>query len=401
MKISLTSKNVSACVQCPDDTVVFPTEDAHTATSPATTADAFLMPLELPRLAQCVVPGDRVCIVVDPDTPEVVRIISEVRQQFLDTVSSELDITLLLPADPSGKDWSWLTSSLPEGFAASTAICIHDPADDQQAGYLASTAAGERVYLNPLVIDADLIVTIGTMTWDSIIGIRGTTSGIYPALSNAETISASRKLSHIELNPADRHPRRELIDEIGWLVGIQFSVQVIAGCVGTIEQLLCGAPETVLKEGRQRLISSRQLQHHIDADLVILSIAAVNDQVTWKHLGHAVAVASKLVDDDTRIAVVADLPDSSGPAWQMLQRCDEPTDLVKPLTLEPIEDAPETIQLIQALRLSTIFLLSQLPTELVEDLGMLPLENTNELQRLIDNADQVAILKGGNFLAAT
>lgn len=401
MKISLTSKDVAANLQCSDDTTVFPSTISAPAQNSVSITEAFLKPLELPRLAQCVVPGDRVCIVVDPDTPEVVRILNEVRQQFLDTVSEELDFTILLPSDPSGEDWKWLTASLPEDVATQTAIRIHDPGDEHQSGYLASTASGERVYLNQLTIDADLIVTVGTIAWDSVIGIRGTTSGIYPAMSNAETIAESRKLSHIELNPAERHPRRDVIDEIGWLVGIQFTVQAIPNADGGIGRLICGAPEAVFTEGRRLLMDKFQIEHHIEADLVILSLAAVNDRVSWKDLGHALAAVSKLTDDDTRIAVVADLPDSSGPAWQMLQRCDEPSDLVKPLTLEPTSDATEIIQLIQTLRYSTVFLLSQLPSEVVENLGILSLENAAELQRLIDKTNQVAVLHAANFMAAT
>lgn len=399
MKISLISKSVSANLQCPDDITVFP--KPCTTSAPTSNSEAFLKPLELPRLAQCVVPGDRVCIVVDPDTPEVIRLLNEVRQQFLDTVSEELDFTILLPEDPSGEDWKWLTTSLPEDVATQTAIRLHDSKDDEQNRYLASTAGGERIYLNQLAIDADLIVTVGTITWDSVIGIRGTTSAIYPALSNSETMAESRKLSHVELNPAERHPRREVIDEIGWLVGIQFAVQTIPTCDGLSGQLICGAPEAVFAEGRKRLIEQYQIQHHIDADLVILTLAAVNDRVSWRDLGHALAAVSKLTDDDTRIAVVADLPTSSGAAWQMLQRCDEPTDLVKPLTLEPTPDATEIIQLIQTLRYSTVFLLSQLPSEIIENLGILPIENAAELQRLVDNAEQLAVIHGANFMAAT
>ncbi|MEP3481856.1 MAG: lactate racemase domain-containing protein [Fuerstiella sp.] len=398
MKITLKSKAIRAELESPDGTPAFqqPRTDQIVNLS-----ECLLTPLELPRLSQCVVPGDRICLVIDPTTPEVVKLITEVRQQFLDTISTELDFSLLLPADTDGSEWNHIIGSLPADFAGKTAIKIHDPEDDQQTVYLASTAGGSRIYLNPLVVDADLIITIGTIAWDSSVGLRGTTSGVYPTMSDQKTLLESRRLSHVELDPADRHPRRETIDEIGWLIGTQFAVQAIPDDQGNIGQLLCGAPDAVMAEGRRILMEQRQLHGILDSDLILLSIAPVNDTVSWKDLGHAVALAARLASDDTRIAVVADLPEQISPTLQMLQRCAEPEDLLKPLSLEPTHDALETIQLIQALRTSSIFLLSQLPATLVEDLGMLPMESAAELQRLLSKADRPAVLHGANFLAGS
>ena len=396
MKITLKSRNIKTCLEAPDGT---PTFQQPASTCPADLSECLITPLELPRLPQCVVPGDRICIVVDPTAPEVVKLITQVRQQFLDTVSTELDFSLLLPADSDGHGWKSIIQSLPADFTNETAIKIHDPEDEQQTVYLASTAAGKRIYLNKLVVDADLIVTIGTIAWDSSVGIRGTTSGIYPTMSDKETLTEARRLSHLELNPADNNPRRDSIDEIGWLIGTQFTVQAIPDDEGNIGHLLCGAPEAVMTEGRQILVDQRQLRGTLTSDLILLSVAPLNDTVSWKDLGHAVALASRLASDETRIAVVADLPEQVGPALQMLQRCTEPEDLVKPLSLEPTSDALETIQLIQALRQSSIFLFSQLPTALVEDLGLLPIESTDELQRLLSAANHPAFIHGANFLA--
>ncbi len=156
-----------------------------------------------------------------------------------------------------------------------------------------------------------------------------------------------------------------------------------------------------MNEGREILMTQKQIGKNLETDLLILTVAAVNGRISWKSFGQAVAVACQIVSDETRIAAIAHLPAEAGPACQMLQRCDEPNDLIKPLTLEPTYDATETIQLIQPLNDATVFLLSNLPSEQVEDLGLLPLENTSELQRLVDQAGKVAVLRGANFLAST
>ena len=77
----------------------------------------------------------------------------------------------------------------------------------------------------------------GMIAYDSLLGYRGTNSVFYPGLSNTEAIARTRGEGHSELGPDDERPLRQTIDEIAWLLGTQFSVQVPGQN---------GAPATVL-----------------------------------------------------------------------------------------------------------------------------------------------------------
>ena len=84
----------------------------------------------------------------------------------------------------------------------------------------------------------------------------------------------------------------------------------------------------------------------------------------------------------------------------MLRRCPEPEDLLKPLGMEPTSDAVEVLQLIHALRRTRIYLLSDLPDRDVEDVGIVPLADADELQRLIDTTRCQAVLPAADRLWA-
>ena len=356
-------------------------------------------PLGLPLIHECVVPGDRVVIVVDPETPQMADVITQVWEQFQAAGGEELDATLLLPADHQRHDWKNLLDELPVHVRTQIAAHVHDPTDIKQRSYLASSAAGERIYLSHYLTDADLIVTIGVIAFDGLLGHRGTTSAIYPAYSDVEAMATIRMLGHPEFTPDDKRPLRELVDEIGWLLGTQFAVQIVPGADEGIAGAFCGAPDQVMATGQQLLNQRWRLRNVTQADLAIVSIPGISP-IAWKHLGAALETASRFVDDNGRIAVVADLPDNAGTGIDMLRRCNDPEELLNPLRRQPTEDAFEVTQIINVLLRNRVYLLSRLKPAFVDDLGMLPLANEAELQRLIGSAESVVVIPNANYACA-
>ncbi|MEQ9411606.1 MAG: lactate racemase domain-containing protein [Fuerstiella sp.] len=393
MKLQLTSGRISATVDLPQHATVHPGASAASASS---VAQALLKPSGLPQLPQCVVPGDRVVIAVDPETPAISDVLTLVWEQF-QSADTSLDVTVLLPADASGNNWSALLDSLPVHLRTQAAVQIHDPTDEQQRRYLASSAGGERIYLSHHLIDADLIVTVGVIGFDSLLGYRGTSSALFPAFADSESIRRARSVGHTELTPDDKRPQRELVDEIGWLLGTQFSVQVVPDAEGGVSQAFCGAVENVTSAGRAWLNQTWRCAVDEMADLAVISVPVPTAGPGWQQLGRALSAAASVVEDSGRIAVVAELPESVGPALEMLRRCGEPTDLLKPLRLEPPEDAVEVTQLIHALQRATVYLFSDLDPSFVEELGLMPLTSEAELQRLVDASDYPTVIPCANY----
>lgn len=360
-------------------------------------AEALQSPLELPPLNQCVVPGDQVVVVADPETPSLPSLLAAVCEQLFLTAGAEVSVTILLPADPTSGQWQSLQDSLPEHLRRQVPVHVHDPEDEQQRSYLASSAGGERIYLASRLIDADLIVTVGLISFSGAFGYSGTTSGIYPALADTDAIRNARRIGHRELTPDDKRPLRELVDEIGWLLGLQFAVQVVPATGGQAPQVICGAAGPVMRAGQDVLDQQWRLAPDRDIDTVVVTVPGDRPEFVWKQIGSALEAASRLVTQGGRIIVVADCEIPEGPACQMLQRCREPEELLRPLSLEPPVDAIETVQLIHALQRSRVCLYSRLSEQAVEDLGMTAVTSQSELQRLVDSAGHVAVISNANY----
>ncbi len=357
---------------------------------------AFENPLGFPELVRCVVPGDRVVLTVDPETLFASDIISSIWEQLQTVPDGGVLLTLLLPQDHSGNQWQWLRELLPLHVQEQITVHIHDPADSSQISYIASSGNGERVYLNRLLSDADLIITVGVIAFDSLLGFRGTSSILYPTFSDAMTQQASQSQGHPELTPDQQRPFRELVDEVGWLLGTQFTVQVIPGSADAPAEILAGLPEDVMNRGKELVEKLWRVTTDELLNGVVVSIPG-GSSFGWRQLGLALEQASNIVLQGGRIIVVADLSIPEGPGATMLRRCQEPEELLKPLRREPTFDSVEIAQLIQAQRRARIYLLSRLPAEVVEELGMIPLADTAELQRLVSSIDGCRVIPLANF----
>lgn len=392
MDITLSSGTLIAQLSVAEDTQIV----NFTGLGNQCLADALGSPLGLPKLCQCSVPGDRIVLVVDPDTPRISTVINSAWEELHAEDATELNITLLFPPDYSGNDWQQLIDSLPVHIQKQSVVHIHDPSDELQRQYLASSGGGERIYLSQHLVDADLIVTLGTIAYDGLLGYRGTNSAIFPALSDAETISAARGTGHVELTPDDKRPLRDLMDEVGWLLGTQFAVQVIPDSTGNIGFAFCGIPDQVMSAAQTCLSEHWHTIVPEQLETVVISINPTLPQTSWKAIGTALEVAGRVTEDDGRIVIIADAPAPDSPAFQLLRRASEPADLLKPINLEPQDDAAEVSQLIRALGQHRIYLLSNLNPELVEELGVLAIANKAELNRIVSTSSRNLILHGGN-----
>ncbi len=358
--------------------------------------NALLQPLGLPELARCVVPGDSVAIVIDPETPDSIDLLVVVCEQLQSVPDEGITLSLMLPPDPANTGWGNFVERLPLHLQQQLTVHIHDPGDASQLSYVASSVGGERIYVNRRISDADLLITIGVICFDSLLGYQGTTSSVFPSFSENDAILQARAQGHPELTPDDDRPYRQLVDEVGWLLGTQFAVQVVPGAGETPLAILAGLPEDVMSAGKELVDRVWRVKSRKEAEAILLSVPA-SGLSGWKQFGTAIEQAAKIVEPDGRIIVIADVPVPEGPAATMLRRCQEPGELLKPLRREPTEDAIEIVKLINTLSHARVYLYSQIPADIVEELGMIAIVDASELQRLTMASKNCVVLPHANY----
>jgi nickel-dependent lactate racemase len=293
------------------------------------------------------------------------------------------NLLILQPFEPGGAKQFDPRTELPAEVRDAVGWKIHHPDEESACGYLASTAAGERIYLAREILDADIVVTVGPTSFDRRLGYRGTSSSLYPGLSNAEAVRRCQGQGHRELSPGDSRPLRELNDEAAWLLGTQFTVQVIPSKQGGFSRIVAGEREAVLRQCKQHLDELWLARIDERPEAVIVAVDLDAGGHGWKQVGAALSTARNLVRREGKIVVLTELREKPGPGMALLKESRESSDVYAPLGQLGPADHAETLELLDTLGQATIYLLSQLPPAEVEELHMIPLESSQEVGRLL------------------
>lgn len=351
-------------------------------------------PLDFPPLDQAAVPGDRVILALDRRTPQAETVVAAVWEKLAARGVDPDGFNIVRPAgnlrlpDPRNE--------LPKGVRDGVGLIDHNPADESACAYLATTAGGERIYLNRALAEADLLITAGAMRFDTLLGYRGTNSAIYPDLSNIEAIRRMQGQGHRELDPDNERPLRTIVDEIGWLLGALFTIQLIPSAGGGAANVLAGSCESVFRAGRKLLEDYWRIELDERAEIVVMSIDGADDGAGtgWEQIGAALATGRNLVAPGGRIVILSEVDAVEGDGLSIIRGSYEPGDAVRPLRDAAPADLVPATQLAAAADWARVYLLSGLDQGLVEDLFMIPLGSEAEATRLLtSNEDHCLFLE--------
>ena len=355
--------------------------------------DVLATPLDFPPLEQAVIPGDHIVIALDADTPAADMILAAIWDVLALRDVEPGDVLVLQPRSSQPGATADPRSALPEDVAERITWQIHDPDEAEGGQYLATSSSGERVYLAGELIAADLVIPVGPVAFDSVLGYRGTHSVLYPGLSNAESITRALGEGHRELEPADQRPLRQLVDDVGWLLGVQFCVQVVPAAGSGVAGVWAGCPESVFQAARVCLEEAWRVELEERSDIVVASIESDAGGHGWSQVGRALAVARNLVTHEGRILLLTDLNETPGDGLKLIRGADAPSEALSPLkSLAPADLVPAT-QCVEAADWARVYLLSQLDSDLVEDLFITPLEHPDEIGRLLELPGQCVIIE--------
>jgi hypothetical protein len=152
---------------------------------------------------------------------------------------------------------------------------------------------------------------------------------------------------------------RQRIEEVGWLLGIQFTLQVNPGEGDDVLDVLAGQPEAVFHRGQQLCQAAWSFQSPRRADLVVATICGGHAQQSWDNVARAVAAAGNVVRDGGAIAVCTELAETPGPALARLASARDPQVALRKIRKEHPYDMPAAVQITEAQRQTRLYLLSR------------------------------------------
>jgi len=342
---------------------------------------------DYPALRQTVVPGDRVTIALDPAITEpgiVLGVIAEILREA--GVDGE-NLTVLVPAGESGV----LEASLPTGAV----LEVHDPADRTELAYLATTKVGHRVYLNRHLTDADMVLPVGLVGFDPILGYRGPASLLFPGMTDRDTIAAHRsRLRTDDDVPHEKWARANLDEscEVSWLLGSQLHVGIVPAARGFVE-LIAGRDSSVREQGTASLEEHWTFRPESRAEIVVAGVGGTGAQTSLEALADALAAATRLVQHGGKIVVLSRATGPVGPALRCLI---DAGDAERGSSLlrghEKDDDFHFASRIARAVSWADVFLHSRLPRDLVEELSMVPIEKPEQARRLVAQAHSASFL---------
>ena len=345
-------------------------------------AAALAEPLGFPPLRQATVSGDHVVLALEHAVPQVARIVSAVVEVLLESDVEPDDIVVLrTPADvqAGAEDPLGLVS---EPIRQRIKLLAHDPADSDRLAYLAATGAGEPIFLNRAITDADVVLPIGCVQSRAAADYYGVYNPVFPAFSDQRTQLRYRARGPLPKGRGHRKRFADEVDEVGWLLGAAFSIQAVPGPGDRILEVLAGEVGCVARRAQQLYDAAWSWSVPRQASLVVAAIEGGPVQQTWHNLGRALDVALPLVEDGGAIALCSSLAAEPGPALRRLGAAPSSREALGPIGEHPPEDAVPALQLARAQQRSRVYLLSGLDESLVEELDMIPIAQPRELARL-------------------
>jgi nickel-dependent lactate racemase len=375
--------------------------DGQTANLAEAVTAALAEPLDYPALARATVPGDKVVLALDQGLPHAGPITAAVVQYLVGAGVTLEDITILrtqADVDAGGED---PRNFLPTDQAASVAIKVHNPQERDQLAMLGRAFEDRPVYLNRLIHDADVVVPIGCLKCSESVDYHGVYGGVFPLFADAKTQQRFRNPGTPDSRAEQVVKMQQEVDQVGWMLGAQFTVQLVPGPTTGPLRVLAGESRHVFTEGRKLCLSAWNYVVPQRASLVVAAVTGDRSQQTWRNVGRALAAASAVVGEDGAIALCTELEEGLGPAMQSLIGAESSHDALRRIRKDRPEDAVPAAALAEALGRARVYLHSRLDDSLVEDLGMAPISGGDDVARLVRRHPSCILLGGGQYVQAT
>jgi len=329
-----------------------------------------------PPLAAHVVPGDRVTIAVSGTPPEVRQTVQAL-------------VAVLAAAGVGREDIRVLHAGMqPLGPDALEFL----PGEPAATSYLATDDEGQRLHLARMLVDADVVVSVGEWAYDASLGGRSLEGELWPAFGRVECHDALQRdlarRGRLALGPWLKNLRA-----LTWQLGVMSCLRLVAGRDGSLFAAAFGPPDAAARQARRAAAAWAPVVPR-PADLAVCSLAG--PMAGFASITRAVAAASRITRPGATICIAATELAPPGP---VVTRWREGVPLV-PLVREACRSADQALVtdavvarlLARGLDDRRLVLLSSLEETLVEELEFGHAADPDAIARLARRADSIVVL---------
>jgi hypothetical protein len=349
-------------------------------------------PRSFPTLAAALVPGDRVAIAVGDHIPQAADVVRGALQAFerAGVEPSLIDVVLADSADAAVLD----------GTLGEARVAVHTPSDASQLCFVGLTAAGRELRINRRLFEADFVLPLTCARHSDEHDARGAFQGLFPRFADEETIRRFRQLE-VWTSAARKRELLKETAEAGWLIGAPLVVEVVPDRGNRVAAVIAGDPSAVAGEAQRECASIWKAEFKEPASLVVAVIGGDRREQSWDNLGRALAAAGNVIGEGGAVALVCGVSGRIGKSISRLIGADDRRVVARKLAGDTSDDNWCAWELIQALERGPVYLLSVLEADLVEELGVAPIANKDELARLIGRHQSCIVLEDAQHVVAS
>ncbi len=348
-------------------------------------------PLDFPPLDQALVPGDQLVLVVDPHVPALAELISGIVRWFVQQGTPASNIRVVLAADGS-----WPVDQLASEIErlAQLSICVegHDLDDAEKIAYVAANEASDAIYLNRVVVDADVVIPITCARPQSSLDYFGS-FGLFPLLSNRATRGEFYQLPRLE-EPTAHAALQSWADQAAWWVGVLVGIQVIPSADGGVAKVLAGQLPA-LEEAVQLLMADVWGSTDCSGSELVVSVLDGNaNSQSWLTVARVLHSALRWVTPRGSIVIASDLNATIGKGLGRLKDPHHsPEAIAKKLASDNSDDALAAAVILSAIHSHHVYLISQMRHETVENLGLGVITDAAQLAHLVSQHTSCTIIE--------
>ncbi len=345
--------------------------------------EALAAPTGIPPLTRCLTVSDQIVIALEEGVPGGDQIGAAVLEYLADAGIDPDGVTILRSAADAAAGRNNPVPLLREALQRRVRLVDHQPGNQSALGYLASAESGHPIWLNRVLIDADMVIPVGCVHGRAVPGHFGLHGPIYPTFADAEAQKRFRSPKALGARGRYRRSFVEAVEEVGWLLGIVFAIQVVPGAGGTAQEIIAGAVEAVRRQARQvyRKAWGWDVPHR--ARIVVAGIEGGPMHQTWRNLARSLAAAMECVEDEGAIVLCCEMAEKPGEAVECLRSSRTRQEAVQKILDSPPADALVAAEMVRALERVDVYLRGGVDPGLLEDLMISPIESDAELNRLI------------------
>ncbi len=373
---------------------------------PQAVFDALESPLDFPPLRECLLDDDTLAIPVATGVPHLETILRSVLDYVFTASELHRPARVVIIGTAKDKQFMELTPEkivTQEEYRERVKIHKHRPEVKEEMAFLGVTETNETLVIQRELFEAEFVLPIGFFLPKNTPGYVGIHTPIYPMFSDSET--QKRFLNFGPQMRTTQHSlmhelEREIVDATRQL-GVLCALQILPGVpeVGAsgVARILAGNYYEVEREGYSQYQEIWNILTSRRYDLSLTTITG-RDSDSWRVIMLALQNAAQMVESENGVIVlctdtIQELPRS----LEIYRQVQNPETATKFIRREKLLDADLAVSTINILSQRRVFFLSQFDGELLEDINIIPLESVEDLQRLIANTGNCAILPNAHL----